>query len=106
MQEGGTLVTDESASNVQFVCKSTVMNNDKNITIGSGTEIFFQEGAGINMTGGNFICDGSQGNDNILLKGNNAEHWNGINLINTGNLTIIEKTTFENTKSPVEIDKS
>ena len=106
MQEGGTLVADESVSNVQFVCKSTVMNNGKNITIGSGTEIFFREGAGINMTGGNFICDGSQGNDNILLKGNNAEHWNGINLINTGSSTKIEKTTFENTKSPVIIDNS
>ncbi|MBS1550488.1 MAG: T9SS type A sorting domain-containing protein [Bacteroidetes bacterium] len=106
MQEGGTLVADESVSNIQFVCNGTVLNNGKNITIGSGTEIFFREGAGINMTGGNFICDGSQGNDNILLKGNNAELWNGINLINTGSLTKIEKTTFESTKSPVVIDNS
>jgi len=106
MQEGGTLVADEEVSNIQFVCKSTVKNNGKNITIGSGTEIFFREGAGINMTGGNFICDGSPGNGNILLQGINREHWNGINLINTGSLTKIEKTIFESTKSPVVIDNS
>ncbi|MBS1552987.1 MAG: hypothetical protein JST15_13055 [Bacteroidetes bacterium] len=106
MQEGGTLVADEEVSNIQFVCNGTVLNNGKNITIGSGTEIFFREGAGINMTGGNFICDGSSGIGNILLQGIYRELWNGINLINTGSSTKIEKTTFENTKSPVVIDNS
>lgn len=77
MQEGGTLVTDEVVSGVDFVCKAPVNNGCKNIKI-TGGSIQFKQEAGINMTKGTFNCSG-----NCVFAGYNHELWTGIYLRNT-----------------------
>lgn len=72
MQEGGTLVADESVNGIQFVCKGEINNNGKNIRLSAGTSIQFKEDAGINMTGGDFVCS------NSTLTGIDSSQWNGI----------------------------
>lgn len=96
MQEGGTLVADEEVSNIQFVCKDEVNNNGKNVRLSGGTSIQFKEDAGINITGGNFVCS------NSTLTGIDSSQWNGIFLSNTG-IDSIVNSTFTGAKSSVII---
>ncbi|MBS1552985.1 MAG: T9SS type A sorting domain-containing protein [Bacteroidetes bacterium] len=96
MQEGGTLVADESVNGIQFVCKDEVNNNGKNIRLSGGTSIQFKEDAGINMTGGDFICSNSN------LSGSDSSQWNGIFLSNT-EIDSIMNSTFSDAKTSVVI---
>ncbi|HAY34039.1 MAG TPA: hypothetical protein DCY06_07855 [Bacteroidetes bacterium] len=54
MQEGGTLIADESLSGVTFSCNGDVDNNGKNISVYVGTNINFADGVKWNIDGGEF----------------------------------------------------
>ncbi|MCX6161960.1 MAG: hypothetical protein NTV87_11610, partial [Ignavibacteriae bacterium] len=78
---GGTLVCNESISNVNINCDSTVYNNGYNITLGTGTTINFADNAEIIMEGGSFTSGTNIETSNlqvILTAKNNV--WQGLNL--------------------------
>ncbi|MBK8984097.1 MAG: hypothetical protein IPM38_17720 [Ignavibacteria bacterium] len=54
MQEGGTLVADESINNINFNCNGDVSNNGKNISLYVGTIVNFADGVKWNIDGGEF----------------------------------------------------
>ncbi|MCX6162698.1 MAG: hypothetical protein NTV87_15360 [Ignavibacteriae bacterium] len=81
MVTGGTLTGNESISNVNINCDSTVYNNGYNITLGTGTTINFADNAGIIMQGGSFTSGTNIETSNpqvILTAKNNV--WQGLNL--------------------------
>ncbi len=100
MQEGGTLVADESFGGVDFNCKDTVISNGKNITItGATTTINFANSATIILTGANFYCGQFNTGQFITFKGIDNNKWNGLNL-NNANVKIYN-STFQDIASPV-----
>ncbi len=81
MMSGGALTGNESISNVNITCDSTVYNNGYNITFGTGTTINFADNAEIIMDGGSFTCGTNIETSNpqvILTAKNNV--WKGLNL--------------------------
>ena len=104
MQEGGTLVADEQVEGITFVCKGTVNNNGKDISILEGTKIDFKTGAGITMNGGKLTCSNYSTNtsENVLLKGYNGQQWNGI-VMNSSMRSVIQRTRFEDAKNCIII---
>jgi hypothetical protein len=76
MQEGGTLVADESVSGT-FECKAEVNNNGYNVTLSPGTTINFSDAdARIKMNGGSFRSGVNPGESTspVFLKGKTGVH--------------------------------
>lgn len=103
MQEGGTLIVDESFGGVSFTCMDTVLNDNKNITItGTNSTISFTDSATINMSGGIFQSSTSTatsgpGNKNIF-QGFNGHKWGGLRF--TGSTVKIYDAKFLDISSP------
>ncbi|HAY35171.1 MAG TPA: hypothetical protein DCY06_13660, partial [Bacteroidetes bacterium] len=100
MQEGGTLIADESLSGVTFSCKGDVDNNGKNISIYVGTNINFADGVKWNIDGGEFksgLYPDSPNELKVNMKSQSGAYWNGIDF--TGcDIVNIANTVFENVK--------
>ncbi len=102
MQEGGTLVADESVSG-SFDCKGLVSNGGKNITLIPGTTInFTNSDARIIMNGGNFKSGINTGDNTapVNLQGKDTL-WKGIVLQDCPSVEMY-KTYFKDI-SPYEI---
>ncbi len=100
MQEGGTLIADESFGGVTFVCKDTVTSNGKNITItGTTTTIDFTDSATIIMDDANFYCGQFNTGQFITFKGIHNHKWRGLSL-NNSNVKIYN-SKFQDIASPV-----
>jgi len=102
MQEGGTLVADESVSG-SFDCKGLVNNGGKNITLIPGTTInFANSDARIIMNGGNFKSGINTGDNTapVNLQGKDTL-WKGIVLQDCPSVEMY-KTYFKDF-SPYEI---
>ena len=86
IQEGGTLVCDETVSTSTFTCNGTVFNNGNDLTISPNTTITFSNKAGIEMNGGSFEC-GDFSMDNFVTF-NGTDSSKGIVLSNCSNVGI------------------
>jgi len=100
MQEGGTLVADESFGAINFNCKDTVISNGKNITItGTTTTINFADSAAIILDGANFYCGQFNTGQFITFKGIHNNKWKGHSLNNSH--VKIYNSKFQDIASPV-----
>ncbi|MCB0727214.1 MAG: T9SS type A sorting domain-containing protein, partial [Ignavibacteriae bacterium] len=106
MQEGGTLVADESVSG-SFDCKGLVNNGGKNITLIPGTTInFANSDARIVMNGGNFKSGINTGDNTapVNLQGKEDTLWKGLVFQDCPSVEMY-KTYFKNI-SPYEMDST
>ncbi|MBS1517223.1 MAG: right-handed parallel beta-helix repeat-containing protein, partial [Bacteroidetes bacterium] len=106
MQEGGTLVADESVSG-SFDCKGLVSNGGKNITLIPGTTInFANSDARIIMNGGNFKSGINTGDNTapVNLQGKDGILWKGIIL--QGCPIVDMYNTYFNNISPYQLDST
>ena len=101
MQEGGTLVADESVIGVtSFNCNGDVNNDGKNISLYVGTTVNFADGVKWNITGGEFksgLFPDSPNQLKVNMKSQSGAYWSGIDF--TGcDLVNVSNTNFENVK--------
>ena len=71
MQEGGTLVTNESVRNVDFKCKGNVNTNGNNLILG-GCKVYFSSDCSITANGSQLVIFSDS------LFGSPHCQWNGI----------------------------
>jgi type IX secretion system substrate protein len=84
MVKGGTLVTDESISDVSFTCEDTVWNDGYDITIGNSTTISFTDTSKIIMDGGTFQMGEEHDSNPSSITSNavSSNHWFGYDFNN------------------------
>ncbi|MGH2574299.1 MAG: hypothetical protein ACRDFC_01215, partial [Ignavibacteria bacterium] len=104
MQEGGTLVADESFGAVNFTCMDTVLKGGKNITItGNTATISFIDSATIIMNGGTFqssdAASGPQGPQKNTFQGVSGNKWRGLWLTNCS--VKLYNSKFQDIKSDI-----
>ena len=87
MQEGGTLVCDETISVATLSCNGAVFNNGYDLTISPNTTITFSNNAGIEMNGGSFVCGEYSMEDNMVYF-NGTDSSKGIILSNCSKVGI------------------
>ncbi|MBK8983431.1 MAG: hypothetical protein IPM38_14190 [Ignavibacteria bacterium] len=100
MQEGGTLVADESIDNLNFNCNGDVNNNGKNITLYVGTTVNFADEVKWNIDSGDFktgLYPDTPNEFKVNMKSQSGAYWRGINFIGCGEINITN-TIFENVK--------
>ena len=107
MQEGGTLVANESINNINFNCNGDVNNDGKNISLYVGTTVNFADGVKWNITGGEFksgLFPDSPNQLKVNMKSQSGAYWNGIDFTGCAIVTIAN-TIFESVKlSGTEIE--
>ncbi|MBM4158563.1 MAG: T9SS type A sorting domain-containing protein, partial [Ignavibacteria bacterium] len=83
MIDGGTLVAEEYV-NTTFDCLDIVNTNGKRLELGENTKINFYSNAGINISGGRFICGSDRDNAETveLFPKDGNKGWKGLNFDN------------------------
>jgi hypothetical protein len=104
VQEGGTLVCDEEISNTTIHCKGMIYNDGYNLTFGPGTQMYFNENAGITMDGGSLYISKEKSNSSVISFYNEPNtYWKGITLNNCYGVCI-SNAKFRNVNPPDSVN--